>query len=88
MTSAVDDPRNCPALFASWDLDKAEACRFQNEIINEAVGEQVPLVNLPGCNALWSGNVSKPACPAGTLDGGDLDLVQPSVWYQGEPYIA
>jgi len=57
-------------------------------IVNETVGEKVPIDQLPGCNALWTGNVTKPGCPNGTVDGGVLELVEPTVWFNDEPYIS
>ncbi|OWZ26639.1 hypothetical protein C356_06876 [Cryptococcus neoformans c45] len=84
----ADDPPNCPALNKSINMDITYSCRLQTPIVNEGVGEHALLQYLPGCNALWSGNTSKPPCPSGHIDGGDLDLVSPSVWYREEPYIS
>lgn len=86
--AVADDPPNCPALNKSINMDITYSCRLQTPIVNEAVGEHALLQYLPGCNALWSGNTSKPPCPSGHIDGGDLDLVSPSVWYREEPYIS
>ncbi|ODO08406.1 hypothetical protein L198_00135 [Cryptococcus wingfieldii CBS 7118] len=86
----ADDPPNCPHLNASINLDITYSCRLQTSIVNEEVGETVStaLTYLPGCNAIWSGNTSKPACPDGRVEGGDLDLVSGSVYYREEPYIS
>ncbi|KAK4690024.1 hypothetical protein P7C73_g77, partial [Tremellales sp. Uapishka_1] len=81
-------PENCAHLNKTIDLDATYSCHLQTPIVDEAVGENYAIPNLPGCNALWSGNVSKPACPEGTVNGGDLDLTTKVVYYQEEPYIA
>lgn len=86
--AVVDDPPNCPALNKSINMDITYSCRLQTQIVNEEVGEHSLLQYLPGCNALWSGNTSKPACPPGHIEGGNLDLVSPSAWYREEPYIS
>ncbi|ODN72817.1 hypothetical protein L202_08250 [Cryptococcus amylolentus CBS 6039] len=88
--SVADDPPNCPHLNASINMDITHSCRLQTSIVNEEVGETVStaLTYLPGCNAIWSGNTSKPACPDGRVEGGDLDLVSGSVYYREEPYIS
>jgi hypothetical protein len=57
-------------------------------VVNETVGDVVGITTLPGCNALWSGNGSKPACPSGTIEGGTLVTVQPKVWYEEVGYIS
>lgn len=86
--AVVDDPPNCPALNKSINMDITYSCRLQTQIVNEEVGEHSLLQYPPGCNALWSGNTSKPACPPGHIEGGNLDLVSPSAWYREEPYIS
>ncbi|WVR04101.1 hypothetical protein IAU60_001100 [Kwoniella sp. DSM 27419] len=84
----MDAPANCPALAKSIDMDVTNNCRLQTSIINEPVGEQTPLQYLPGCNGLWEGNATRPGCPPDHIEGGDLELVQPSVWFNNEPYVS
>jgi hypothetical protein len=84
----IDDPANCPILNKTIDLGITWSCRSQTPIVNETVGEIIGSDTLAGCNALWTGNVSKPACPAGHIDGGNLVTVQPSVWFEDIGYIA
>ncbi|WWC68936.1 uncharacterized protein I206_102872 [Kwoniella pini CBS 10737] len=84
--SAADDPANCPHLNATIDLDVTYGCRLQTQIVDEDVGELNPIQYLPGCNGIWSGNTSKPACPGNHIEGGYLDLTDPTVWVNNEPY--
>jgi hypothetical protein len=63
------------------------SCLAQTPIVNETVGESIPIANLPGCNAIWSGTGPKPPCPADAVEGGILELVEPTVWYRDEPYV-
>lgn len=81
-----NDIRNCPALEPSIDFQAAFNCRFQGQIVDEDVGAQSWLEELPGCNALWTGDGDKPPCPAGRQDGGPLDKVDPGRWIEEEPY--
>ncbi|WVQ63031.1 uncharacterized protein L199_001182 [Kwoniella botswanensis] len=84
--SAPDDPGNCPHLNKTLSLDAAYSCKFQSQIVDEDVGELNPIKYLPGCNGIWSGNTSKPACPSDHVEGGYLELTDPTVWFNNEPY--
>lgn len=90
MNSAYADfthAKNCPVLAKTYDLEKANDCLSQTPIVNEVVGALSPVELLPGCNALWIGNGSKPACPPGRIDGGEMDLVQPTIRSNGDGYV-
>lgn len=86
---SANDIRNCPALTPSVDFGAAARCRFQGQIIDEDVGQALPLTLLPGCNAIWEGTGVKPSCPAGRQEGNELMVkVDPEVWLREVPYIA
>jgi hypothetical protein len=82
-----ESPENCPALNATIDVAKTYACRGSSDIVNESIGEVVAIELLPGCNAIWTGNISKPACPQGRVEGADMALVEPEVWVDDVGYI-
>ncbi|WWC87576.1 uncharacterized protein L201_002466 [Kwoniella dendrophila CBS 6074] len=84
--AAADDPANCPHLNKTIDLDVTYGCRLQTQIVDEDVGELNPIQYLPGCNGIWSGNNSKPACPPNHLEGGYLEMTDAKIWYNNEPY--
>ncbi|WRT65391.1 uncharacterized protein IL334_002334 [Kwoniella shivajii] len=86
--SAADEPANCPHLNKTIDMDVTYGCRLQTEIIDEDVGELNPIQYLPGCNGIWSGNTTKPACPGDHVEGGYLELAEPTIWFNNEPYIS
>ncbi|KAK8861302.1 hypothetical protein IAR55_002121 [Kwoniella newhampshirensis] len=85
--AAPDDPANCPHLNKTIDFDVTYSCQLQTPIVDESVGEQVPIQYLPGCNGVWNGNVTKPPCPGDHVDGGYLELTTPDVWIRDEPYV-
>ncbi|CAL1698953.1 unnamed protein product [Somion occarium] len=71
LQSAIDDCPNaagnvadCPHLAAVMDQQAAAACRYPGEIVNEDIGDKFPIAVLPGCNPVWDGTGTKPACPS------------------------
>ncbi|WVQ83503.1 hypothetical protein IAT38_005644 [Cryptococcus sp. DSM 104549] len=84
---AADEPANCPHLNSSINLDITYSCRLQTQIVDEDVGQLSPIEYLPGCNGIWTGNTSKPACPGDHVEGGYLELTSPGTWYRNEPYL-
>ncbi|WVW79681.1 hypothetical protein I302_101651 [Kwoniella bestiolae CBS 10118] len=86
LISAPDDPGNCPHLNKTMDFDITYGCRLQTPIVDEDVGELNPIKYLPGCNGIWSGNTSKPACPPDHVEGGYLEMIEPTIWINEEPY--
>lgn len=87
ITTDYTDVSNCPILAKSYDDAAGRACLGQTPIVDEVVGAISPINQLPGCNALWVGNVSKPGCPPGTIDGGTVHLVQPTIWLNQSGYV-
>lgn len=79
----ANNPQNCPALLESYSEEAMYACTPSSKVVDETVGAVQPITALPGCNALWQGNVTKPACPAGHEEGGTLDLVDANTVYEG-----
>lgn len=85
----ANDLRNCPALTPSIDFGAAARCRFQGQIIDEAVGHDAPLTLLPGCNDIWEGIGGKPPCPPGRQEGNEsMVKVDPGQWLREEPYVS
>ena len=82
----ADKPENCPALLPSINNATTTDCRATSPIVDERVGQFIPLTYLPGCNGLWTDNRTKPACP--WYDGTPVpDLVQAEMWYENMPFI-
>ena len=58
----------CPALAPYVDSAAAYACRPQNPMVNEAIGDGSYISTLPGDNLLWNGHGIKPLTPNFTDD--------------------
>ncbi|WVF66735.1 hypothetical protein IAT40_001477 [Kwoniella sp. CBS 6097] len=84
----MDHPANCPALNATINLDITYSCQLQTEIVDEPVGQTNPIQYLPGCNGIWNGNDTRPACPGDHIEGGYLEMTKPGVWSNNEPYVS
>ncbi|TFK85981.1 WSC-domain-containing protein [Polyporus arcularius HHB13444] len=84
-TNANGNVMDCPALAAHFDQASADACVLETEYVDENIGADPsqPITKLPGCNPIWDGTGSKPACP--NADAGTPSLVPaqtplPSGW--------
>ena len=53
---------DCPALAAVFDQAAADACVIEEDVVDENVGFDGPMTVLPGCNPIWDGTGTKPAC--------------------------
>ncbi|OCF42518.1 hypothetical protein I317_03634 [Kwoniella heveanensis CBS 569] len=84
----MDHPANCPALNATINMDITYSCQLQTEIVDEPVGQTTPIQYLPGCNGIWNGNETRPACPGDHIEGGYLEMTKPGVWLRNEPYVS
>ena len=64
-TEANGNVMNCPPLAAVFDQAAADSCVIETDILNENVGldPNDPITVLPGCNPIWDGTGTKPACP-------------------------
>ncbi|KAI0754011.1 hypothetical protein C8Q80DRAFT_1093669 [Daedaleopsis nitida] len=55
---------DCPPLAAVFDQASADACVLETELVDENIGLDSPITQLPGCNPIWDGTGTKPACSA------------------------
>jgi len=67
--NAAGNIADCPALNAVLDTQAASACRFEGSIVDENIGLNGPINALPGCNPVWDGTGTKPACGATPTPG-------------------
>ncbi|RPD60379.1 WSC-domain-containing protein [Lentinus tigrinus ALCF2SS1-7] len=84
-TAAAGNVMDCPALAAVFDQASADACVLETELVDENIGDNTaePITQLPGCNPIWDGTGSKPACSnpnAGTPELVAAQVPLPSGW--------
>ncbi|KAI1789214.1 WSC-domain-containing protein [Ganoderma leucocontextum] len=61
-TQALGNVMDCPPLAAVFDQASADACVLETEYVDENIGLDAPLTQLPGCNPFWDGTGTRPAC--------------------------
>ena len=74
---AMGNVADCPALAAKVDTAAAAACEFAGLVVDEDVGLRGPIEVLPGCNGLWDGNGTRPACGSAPDDPGFVAAITP-----------
>ncbi|TBU27996.1 WSC-domain-containing protein [Dichomitus squalens] len=76
-TAANGNVMDCPPLAAVFDQASADACTLETDIVDENIGLDSPITQLPGCNPFWDGTGTKPACPNANAATPSLVAAQP-----------
>ncbi|KAM5541687.1 hypothetical protein V8D89_004668 [Ganoderma adspersum] len=82
-TQATGNVMDCPPLAAVFDQAAADACVLETQYVDENIGLDAPITQLPGCNPFWDGTGTKPACPnpnAATPSLIDAQVPLPGGW--------
>ena len=76
-TQAQGNVMDCPPLAAVFDQASADACVLETEYVDENIGLDSPITQLPGCNPFWDGTGARPTCANANAATPSLIAAQP-----------